>query len=127
MYSWNQLPLLRIIIPFIAGILTALYLDFVVSIEIILSLFVLTLILTVYYTKLVPKYRQRWVFGVLLYVMVFFFGISITNNKFERNYPPIAFHSANIPDTVVTSIIDPVNEKQNTFSATISLDAVKQN
>ena len=127
MYSWNQLPLLRIIIPFIAGILTALYFDFAVSIAIILTLFIFTVVFNIYYTKLVPKYRQRWVFGVFLYIVVFFCGVMITNNKFERNYPPLAFRTGNIADTVVATIIDPVNEKQNTYSATISLDAVNHN
>jgi competence protein ComEC len=127
MNSWSQLPLLRILIPFIAGILAALYLHLEVTITIILSLFVLTLILSVYYTKLLPRYRQRWVFGAVLNVMVFFCGVIMTNNKFAHKHSSTSLHSGNIADTVIATIIDPVNEKQNTFSATISLDAVNHN
>ncbi|MGD0711216.1 MAG: ComEC/Rec2 family competence protein [Bacteroidales bacterium] len=127
MISWNQLPLLRILVPFIAGILTALCFNFGVSIEIILSLFILILILSLYYTKLVPEYRQRWVFGAMLTVLVFFCGIIITNNKFASNQLSVSMHSGNKADTVMATIIDPVNEKQNTFSTTICINAFKQN
>jgi competence protein ComEC len=127
--SWNQLPLLRILIPFIAGIFSALCFNFSpeFSFEIILFLFVLSGFLILYYKKILPKYRYRWVFGIFLNVLVFFFGVIMTNNHLAKTNLTEINKPENATDTVIATIIDPVNARENTFSTTIRLDAIRQN
>ena len=92
MNFWNQLPLFRLLIPLILGVLCSIFSS--INKEIVLSVFVLfflLFLLTIFFKKITNKYRNRWMFGFSVYLLLFAFAVLIT-----ANYPSIhkSYHFA---------------------------------
>jgi len=79
MFSWNKHPLLRILIPFIAGIIVAFYIRFAFSVWILL-LIASAGIVSVFILLKFRTYKNRWVGGVLIVISIF--SISLAYTKF---------------------------------------------
>lgn len=71
MSVWKALPFVRLLLPFILGIVAAVYLSWEGGAILILFLFLP--FLGNYFTG----YRYRWVFGVLLSIALFLFGLQL--------------------------------------------------
>ena len=76
MNYWNKIPLFRLLIPFIIGIFTSIFLSFSIPIYVVVIL-CLFLIASVFF----KKYSQRWFFGFLSYFLFFLFGILIIQSQ----------------------------------------------
>ena len=79
MNFWNQLPLFRLLIPLILGVLCSIFLS--TNKEIVFSVFVLFFLLflmTIFLKKITKKYRNRWMFGFSVYLLLFAFALLIT-------------------------------------------------
>ncbi|MBC8266040.1 MAG: ComEC family competence protein [Flavobacteriales bacterium] len=81
MNYWNQLPLFRLLIPLISGVLCSIF--FSVNKEIIvlfLTFFFLLFSLVFVLKKSTNKYRNRWMFGFSVYLLLFAFSMFVTSN-----------------------------------------------
>jgi competence protein ComEC len=85
MKIWNQAPLARLILPFIAGILSAVYLPYHIDNFPLLVLPYLAFIAAV---VLVPalkiSYKRSWIFGIAANTLLFAFAYQITIFKTEK-------------------------------------------
>jgi len=129
MNIWNQLPLLRILLPFLTGIIIALSLPVDVNIPflLIISVFCITALFIFFYKRIIGSYSKRWIFGLLLNALVFCCGYQITSFRLLRNHPSDFSNIHSLSDTVIATIIDPVNERENTCRVLLSVDAVWRN
>ena len=79
MNYWNKIPLFRLLIPLLFGILTAIHSEFSKDIffctTLVLFIFILGLI---YFNRGVSIYKNRWIFGLLIYLFVFAVGVNLT-------------------------------------------------
>ena len=126
---WNQLPLLRILIPFIAGILASFKLDIdltispivFISFGIFISLFILL------YKRIIGHYSNRWIFGLFVNVLLFLFGYEMTNSSNVKNRPADFSHFRSTADTVIATISEYVSERDNSYKIVLEFNAVKRN
>ncbi|MCW3085394.1 MAG: ComEC/Rec2-related protein [Bacteroidetes bacterium] len=85
MELWNQAPLVRLIIPFIAGIITAIYFPNQFA---FLSAIVAALVFIIASIVLIPKlsiaYRNMWWFGLVLNITLFAMAYQLTIFKTEK-------------------------------------------
>ena len=87
MNFWNQLPLFRLLIPIVFGVLCSIFLS--VNREIftpLLAFFFLLFLLTIFLKKTTNKYRNRWMFGFSVYLLLFAFSLFITAHYQSINY-----------------------------------------
>jgi len=129
MNIWNQLPLLRILFPFFAGIIIALALpvDLNIPFLVIISIFCITAIFIFFYKQIVNSYSNRWIFGLLLNLLIFCCGYQLTSFRLLRNQSADFSNIHSLNDTVIATIADPVNERENTCRVLLSIDAVWKN
>ena len=74
-----QLPLFRLLIPLIFGVLCSIFLPISKAIIFPLFLFFFLLFLsTILFGKITNKYRNRWMFGLSVYLFLFAFSLFIT-------------------------------------------------
>ena len=76
MQYWNQIPLFRLILPFILGILLSIFVR-LPNFNLLTLLIFCLLILSI----LVKHYSKRWMFGMFSYILFFLFGILIIQSK----------------------------------------------
>ncbi|MFH1321799.1 MAG: ComEC/Rec2 family competence protein [Bacteroidota bacterium] len=88
MNYWNQFPLFRLILPFIFGIITAIFFEKELSFltEVLIILFVIVIILA-FARKFYLKYQYRWLFGCLVNLIIFLSGYQLTIEKTEKFHP----------------------------------------
>lgn len=128
MNHWNQMPLFRLLFPFIAGILFAVYSGILFSFSSLffLSLFLFLIIsLFTFTNKISSNYRFRWLYGTMLNVMFFVLGYQLTVLKTEKND---AQHFSNISPkaTVALAYLDePLKEKSSSYKTVLQIYAEK--
>ena len=82
--SWNQAPLIRLILPFLAGILTAIFFPFQVQYGLaFICAFTILLSIIILFPKFKFSYRSYWKFGSLVNITLFLLAYQLTIVKKE--------------------------------------------
>jgi competence protein ComEC len=128
MNAWNQLPLLRILLPFIAGVLSALSLNSGQRIPdaLLLPLAVIIAVLILCYRRIIRDYSQRWIFGLTLNIFIFLFAFELTSRNNVVNQSGDFCYYRSGKDTVIATVDEPVNERENTCRVLLNINSVKQ-
>lgn len=86
MSKLNQLPLLRLLIPFIIGVISAIYSPFNQNyLLVVFSIFLFSFVVLSAIKKINSTYRFRWIFGVHIYLLFFLLGNILTIQKSNQN------------------------------------------
>jgi len=96
MNRWNRFPLFRLLIPFVLGIVVAVNIqaEYFHLTKIILFLFVVSVIMALTKTIYI-KYRFRWLFGAVAFLLFFLVGYQLTI------YKTAAFHPYHFSENIV--------------------------
>jgi len=127
--SLNQLPLIRILLSFIAGIIAAIALDSNISIPynfIVIFAFFICLII-VLHTRIFRRYSQRWISGFLINIFVFLCAYAITDSYNIKNRPSDFSYFRSSNDTIVATVAEPVSERENTCKLILDVESVMHN
>lgn len=121
----NQLPILRLLIPFIAGIVVAVYFPTQNPIQYYLfgSLFFIYGI-SLLIKQLNSAFAFRWFFGVLIYLLFFNLGFGLTNYKSLK--ATLNLSSLN-EQFVIGEIAEPPVVKDNIVKCILSVKGTKNN
>lgn len=118
MYFHNFIPLFRLVFPFIAGIILAIYSgDKIVENVyplIVLVLIFLALFALIFFTRNIA-YKSKRLYGAGIHTLAFLLGILVSIIQTERFYPN---HISQSDETVHTFFVmarDVVHEKEKTF------------
>ncbi|NOU47626.1 MAG: DUF4131 domain-containing protein, partial [Bacteroidales bacterium] len=122
-------PFLRLLVPFILGIILGFYpilsySNYLNVIVIVLFLFVCWLVFR--WTK---SYKFRWVFGMVMSLFMIFFGIARVNILNENIQKSVAFSEISNNGVIEARLIEPPNQKKMTtgFVAEITgIQGIKQ-
>ncbi len=122
----SHIPLLRLLFPFVAGIISVVY--FKPNIYYLLSCFGFLLIsyfLIILIKKLNNSFKTRWVFGVLLYLNMFLAGACLTSYQYKNTNKTTAQFTESTNQLLIGEIIEPVQIKENTIKAILAIKGVK--
>ncbi len=128
MNIWNQAPFVRLLLPFLAGIICAVYLPFQNSyISYITGILICFIILSVLIHKFNFTYKKQWWFGVLLNVTLFLtaYQLALINTEnFAGN------HYTKYSDSTRYAYIrltGPYQEKEKSLKVVAEIKAIKYN
>ncbi|MBI4649270.1 MAG: ComEC/Rec2 family competence protein [Bacteroidia bacterium] len=121
----RTMPLIRLIIPFIIGIIVQIKLSIVVPFHLYIFLLSAVCLFIIYRIKTIStNYHYTWIFGILLYLILFVAGSECVIIKNFLN------HSTNISDSsglIIGKIYKPPIELDNSVKAEMEIVAVKNN
>lgn len=126
MNVWARFPFVRLLVPFIAGILACYYSDARADISVwaVIVCFI-TLVLCQFFVSQFSTYRNRWLFGFLLNASMFLGGYVITSGTFLKNQP---VHFSNIEGdslTYIAKVIEQPVDKQQSVKLLLSVIEVR--
>ena len=125
MISWNQLPLFRLLIPFVAGILIEIFNPLKIEIvEIVFIIFILIVCLFTFLKSLSRKYKTRWIYGLSLNVAMIFLGVLLVFANTEKNNPHF-FVNAGEAKEYIGVLDDQLHIKNNAFKTLMRIRSVK--
>ena len=121
---WNKIPLIRIILPFLIGIILAFHFQLSTS---CLYVIIVSAVIGILYISCFKRYfsyfSNRWIFGVLINLLFFIFGVLITqqhklvNNRFH-------FEKYNTDASVVV-LKEDIVAKAKSYKCKVEVIAVK--
>lgn len=124
MKFWNSYPLFRFLLPFVAGIIITIKFQLFLNPYLLFLLIILLIILTILSNQF-QKYSFRWVFGLLLYLLIFFCGVASTilhTPKFYENH----FSKLQKPgDIFIVRLTETPSEKPNSLRAFGNVEYLK--
>lgn len=123
----NYIPLVRLLIPFIIGIIFAIYLP--ASSDLPQYLFlgvVVSYIILFSIKKINTNYQFRWIFGVLIYGSFILAAYSLTSIKTNQSH---SSYQLNDSDNrfIIAEVIEPTEEKANSVKAVVEIIGLKTN
>lgn len=129
MNIWAQFPLVRLIIPFIAGIVAAIYLPYQFN-YLPLLIYILSIIfaILVLFKKLNFSFKTSWVYGILIFITLFISAYQFTILKTEK-FSSIHFSNYIYSDStqfVFAKLSDPIIEKPKSVKAVMEIMAIKK-
>lgn len=118
MSGWNKYPFFRLIIPFIAGILPVIYVDFSIQINrgYLLTMLVVLLIIAGILNRL-KSWKLKWAFGLAMNVLLFCTGFTLAVFQTPKYDPDNISNYNGDAGTFTMRITEPLTEKENSFKA----------
>jgi len=124
----NHIPLLRFLIPFVIGIITAVYLK-TENLFILISLAFSFLIYLgfLFLNKFNSSYKYRWIFGILIYINFLLAGYSLTIIYHSINGKSHISQSIDKKDNqlIIGKIIKPPQVKEKTVKVILKIKGIK--
>ena len=127
MNIWSQIPFLRFFLPFIIGILAAIYsgLQIVFIDYVLLGLFILVA-LFVFIKKINISFRYSWISGSLITILLFLCGFQITVLNTDKSNPN-HFSKFSDAELFYVKTSSTYLEKEKSYKITANVLAAKQN
>ncbi|MCF8388464.1 MAG: ComEC family competence protein [Bacteroidales bacterium] len=126
MNHWHQYPFVRIIIPFIAGIWLADYLN---AYSLLLNWAIILLLcfsgFFIFFPAIFQLYRHRHYFGLLSSFVLMLMSFQITSlqiNKSQEDIPKIPFQEKK---NILVKVLDQVVEKKNSYQVKAKMVLLK--
>lgn len=121
---WRSVPFLRLLIPFTTGILPGFYISFpiVFILQAAITFFLLFILFRFLPNKI--KYRRRWTSGIFLNLALIAVGILLCYCNDIRNSKDWFGHFDLSEKTISVTLLEPLIEKERSFKATVTVDAV---
>jgi competence protein ComEC len=124
LFAWKEAPFLRLIIPFIIGIIIQwysrlpLYVSWLPATACIAGLLLLSLF------SLSAQFRLRYINGILLNGLLFTAGSLLTYYKDIRHQQQWFGHLYAAGDTMIVTVEEPLSEKARSYKATATVQAI---
>lgn len=121
-FHWDEIPIIRILIPLIVGIFIAVQIHLAVPSLLLpialLIVFLMGINLSKFHTTF---YRQRWLFGALMFVLFTLIGYELTYQKTDILKADHFSHHLSDSTFTVFKIEEPLVEKANSYKAEVSI------
>lgn len=127
LYLWKQAPFLRLVIPFMAGILLQWYSKWPPPAGWILFIAGIAAFTAFNQRPAFRQYQWRWVNGAFVNISLFATGLLITYYKDVSHQPEWINKYYQDKDVVSAVLTEPLAEKTNSFKATASVQQVYRN
>ncbi len=124
---WKKAPFIRILLPFLTGILVQYY--FEIPYFIILSLVGIATSLYFIFSAIPLAYRYsfRWIQGVLISFIIFFAGMMTLWQKDVRNDSNWFGHLYNDSSSLIIKVNEPLIEKEKSYKAEGRVEKIIKN
>lgn len=126
MLKLNHIPLLRLLLPFVAGIIGTVYL----KPNLLYLLYALGTCLILYLVlfsikKVNSSFKLRWIFGVLLYLNLALTGATLTALNYQKSTTNTPSLTKNNNQLIIGEITEAPQVKEKTVKAIIKLKGLK--
>ncbi len=125
--TFHEMPLARLVLPFIAGILpVTLGATGNLFLLIKISAILWALVLLLHLSKIYSTYRFRWIFGILVHVSLFINGYTLALSKNDRLSEDHFSSSENKSEWMLVEVNQSVLENDKSYKSFLSCVAIQE-
>jgi competence protein ComEC len=124
---WKPSPFIRILVPFIVGILIQYYNPLGFMVIVTAAIIVSLLFFVFLFTSLSFKFKYQWLQGLIINLLICLAGILLTFQKEIKNNTKWFGNLYTDSCALVLKITEPLAEKDNSFKTMASVSAINKN
>jgi len=124
---WKQAPFVRLIVPFIAGVIIQFYIGIPIFFTIVGTAILLSLLVLFIFLPITYKYTLQWLHGLIINLIICFSALLITWQKDIRNSTNWFGNYYTDSSTLIVKINEPPVEKEKSFKAEGKVEAIITN
>jgi competence protein ComEC len=121
---WKNIPLLRILLPLIAGILSGWYFSLHWQIALVASLVALPFFLYLQFSGERSRFYNSWLDGLSFNIIFISLGIALVWLQQKPHQPNWAGHFYKEGDVVQLRLLEPLSEREKTYKALSEITVV---
>jgi len=123
-YWWQQIPIIRAVIPYVLGILTVIFSGFEAFLPFWPTVISATVLALVAHWITSKKYALRWLVGIPLTLVFFAIGYQNTiNQRTIQDEDHFQYHAGE-EDLLAARILKPTETKPNSIKAVVNIQAI---
>ncbi|MGI8892520.1 MAG: ComEC/Rec2 family competence protein [Bacteroidia bacterium] len=124
-FYWNKVPLVRLLLPFSAGIVSAVFIGINIPLTVTAAIFFLLVISLLHFTGYIKNnYSQRWIFGVFITLFFVCAGNLLTSLHIETNDENHFSHYTKKENQYIGYLDEALNEREKSFKSVIRVQSV---
>jgi competence protein ComEC len=123
-YFWKSVPFIRLLIPFIIGIIAQWYIGFSLYLAVAAAAVCISGMVLFNLLPVAKRFYFSWIPGPLIMFLFFFAGCIIVYANDIRNRTNWIGHSYTIGDPVLLSLAEPLVEKNKSYKAIAQIQAI---
>jgi competence protein ComEC len=124
---WQRIPVVRLLIPFVAGVLLQWYLQCVLTLPVIIGTVALVFLPGFFFLPAFLRFRLSFISGIAAFFLFLSLGAMLTYGKDIRNQRSWFGHLYKDSMTLVVTLEEKPVEKTNTLKAEASVIALLEN
>ncbi len=124
-YVWKQVPFIRLLLPFITGILLQWYLQLPLEVFLIAGFTCIVLLVGFLFLPAVKKFSLRSIRGITIQLIFFVIGALITYDKDIRHNKLWVGHHYEDSSALLITLQEPLVEKTKSYKALAAINAVQ--
>jgi competence protein ComEC len=122
--SWHEIPFVRLLLPFLLGIIVALFFP-VIPLSLAFIALASTFIIVLVLALLKASFRFRWLFGIPLSIFLILSGYTLTSYNNELNHTTHFAHYMEAEnETTVSGIVTDKSERTNHHRLVITVQNI---
>ncbi|MCW3101866.1 MAG: ComEC/Rec2-related protein [Bacteroidetes bacterium] len=126
MKIWSQAPLVRLILPFIAGIIAAVYFPLTAgNFGWIMAPYFVFIVAVTFIPSLKISYKRSWVFGLVINILLLALGYRLTVSNTEKFSASHVSKLANGKSVVLARLLQSPLEKDRSYKMVVELALLK--
>ena len=116
MNYWRKFPFVRILIPFILGIISAFIFEKEIHISLIIFAVLFVFIFSsVFFLEKFISFKFRWIYGLLINVLFFIIGFELTVQNTEKFFENKILPINNKERAIKCEVLEPASETANSY------------
>ncbi|HLK29025.1 MAG TPA: hypothetical protein VKT28_10595, partial [Puia sp.] len=124
---WKEAPFLRLIIPFILGIIAQWYLQLSITVSFIVFGCSILIYILFQFSKRFIHFKLYWLNGIFINTFLFLIGSFLTYYSDTSHHPNQINNYYKNGDVIIATLQEPLSEKEKSFKALASIDYVENN
>jgi len=126
LYSLKKYPFIRLLLPLIAGIVLQWHLQIELLYILFISIVTISLLFIFIFLPVAKKFSLRWLQGCFIIILFAALGSCITYKKNITHQKEWMGNYYRSKDAVIVTLEEPLVEKNNSYKAIASVNAIKE-
>src|SRR5438128_1604183 len=126
-YPLKKYPFIKLLVPLTAGIILQWYLQLPISLILFSTGFIILALTVFFFFSVAKKFSLRWLQGSFILLLFAMLGSIITYTKDIRHQKEWMGNYYKPGATILVTLEEPLVEKNNSYKAIATVNAVKQN
>ncbi len=122
---WKEAPFLRLIIPFMLGIIAQWYLQLSITVSLIVFACSIFIYILFQFSKRFIQFKLYWLNGIFMNAFLFLIGAFLTYYSDISHHPNHITDYYKNGDVVIATLQEPLSEKEKSFKALASVDYIE--